>query len=106
MAELNAAGVPTGVLVAPLMPGINDSAEQVEAVVAACEEAGAVRIGGQALFLRGATKDVFMGWLRQARPGRMSRRAAMSASRSSLSAFDIIPLRVSRTWPQNCVCPS
>jgi DNA repair photolyase len=68
VAALNAAGVPTGVLVAPLMPGINDAPEQVEAVVAACEEAGATRIGGQALFLRGATKTVFMGWLRQARP--------------------------------------
>ncbi|MGI8622193.1 MAG: radical SAM protein [Solirubrobacteraceae bacterium] len=68
VAALNAAGVPTGVLVAPLMPGINDAPEQVEAVVAACEEAGATRIGGQALFLRGATKDVFMGWLRAQRP--------------------------------------
>jgi DNA repair photolyase len=65
---LNEAGVPTGVLVAPLMPGINDAPEQVEEVVAACQEAGAVRVGGQALFLRGATKDVFMGWLRHARP--------------------------------------
>ncbi|MEJ7894392.1 MAG: hypothetical protein WKF94_17315 [Solirubrobacteraceae bacterium] len=68
VAALNEAGVPTGVLVAPLMPGINDSAEQVEAVVSACREAGAVRIGGQALFLRGATKEVFMGWLQHARP--------------------------------------
>jgi DNA repair photolyase len=68
VAALNAAGIPTGVLVAPLMPGINDAPEQVEAVVAACQEAGATRIGGQALFLRGATKDVFMGWLRQQRP--------------------------------------
>jgi len=68
VAALNAAGIPTGVLVAPLMPGINDAPEQVEAVVAACEAAGATRIGGQALFLRGATKDVFMGWLRSQRP--------------------------------------
>ena len=29
-AELNRAGIPTGVLIAPLMPGINDSPEQVE----------------------------------------------------------------------------
>jgi DNA repair photolyase len=68
VAELNAAGVPTGVLVAPLMPGINDAPEQVEEVVAECERAGAVRIGGQALFLSGSTRGVFMGWLRQARP--------------------------------------
>ncbi len=68
VAELNAAGVPAGVLVAPLMPGINDAPEQVEEVVRECERAGAVRIGGQALFLRGSTKSVFLGWLRHARP--------------------------------------
>ncbi len=68
VAALNAAGVPTGVLVAPLMPGINDAPEQVEAVVKACEEAGARTIGGQALFLAGATRDVFMGWLKHGRP--------------------------------------
>jgi DNA repair photolyase len=68
VARLNEAGIPTGVLVAPLMPGINDAPEQVEAVVAACEAAGARRIGGQALFLRGSTKDVFMGFIRDKRP--------------------------------------
>ena len=68
VAALNEAGVPCGVLVAPLMPGINDAPEQVEAVVEACREAGATRVGGQALFLRGATKDVFMGYLRDRRP--------------------------------------
>ena len=30
VAELNRAGIPTGILIAPLMPGINDSPEQVE----------------------------------------------------------------------------
>jgi DNA repair photolyase len=68
VAKLNAAGIPTGVLVAPLMPGINDSEEQVAELVDACRDAGATRVGGQALFLRGATKDVFMGYLRNARP--------------------------------------
>jgi DNA repair photolyase len=68
VAKLNAAGVPTGVLVAPLMPGINDAPEQVAAVVEACKEAGATRVGGQALFLRGSTKDVFMNYLRRERP--------------------------------------
>ena len=66
--ELNRLGIPTGVLVAPLMPGINDSPEQVERVLEAIADAGAVSVGGQALFLRGATKDVFMEWLRAERP--------------------------------------
>ncbi len=68
VARLNEAGIPTGVLVAPLMPGINDAPEQVAEVVDACRSAGATRVGGQALFLRGATKDVFMGHLRAQRP--------------------------------------
>jgi DNA repair photolyase len=50
VAALNAAGIPTGVLIAPLMPQINDSEEQVARLVEACREAGATRVGGQALF--------------------------------------------------------
>ncbi len=85
VAALNAAGVPTGVLVAPLMPGINDAPEQVEAVVEACREAGARTIGGQALFLAGATKDVFMGWLRLQRPDLVPMYERLYARRSRLA---------------------
>jgi DNA repair photolyase len=38
---LNAAGVPCGVLMAPVLPGLSDAPEQLEAVVAACLAAGA-----------------------------------------------------------------
>jgi DNA repair photolyase len=68
VAELNRAGIPTGILIAPLMPGINDAPEQVERIVELANEAGATSIGGQTLFLRGATRDVFMDWLRLKRP--------------------------------------
>ena len=68
MAELNRIGIPTGILIAPLMPGINDGPGQVERIVALAEEAGATSIGGQALFLRGSTRDVFFDWLRAKRP--------------------------------------
>ena len=50
------------------MPGINDGPGQVERIVALAEEAGATSIGGQALFLRGSTRDVFFDWLRAKRP--------------------------------------
>ena len=33
VAELNRAGIPTGVLIAPLMPGINDAPEQIERII-------------------------------------------------------------------------
>jgi DNA repair photolyase len=68
VAELNRQGIPTGILIAPLMPGINDAPAQVERILAMALEAGATSVGGQALFLRGSTKDVFMDWLRTARP--------------------------------------
>jgi DNA repair photolyase len=68
VAELNRAGIPTGVLIAPLMPGINDSPEQVEDLLERLTEAGATSVGGVALHLRGEVRDVFMGWLRSQRP--------------------------------------
>jgi DNA repair photolyase len=64
VAELNRAGIPTGILIAPLMPGINDAPEQVQRIVALATEAGAVHIGGNTLFLRGSVRDVFFDWLR------------------------------------------
>jgi len=73
VAELNRVGIPTGVLVAPLMPGINDSPRQVEPLLQAAADAGAESIGGVALHLRGEVKDVFMGWLRTARPDLVQR---------------------------------
>jgi DNA repair photolyase len=73
VAELNRAGIPTGVLIAPLMPGINDSPAQVEKLLEMAEAAGAVRIGGVALHLRGEVRRVFMGWLRAQRPDLLER---------------------------------
>src|SRR5919109_5136079 len=68
VAKLNAAGIPTGILIAPLMPGINDAPEQVERIIALATEAGAVSIGGQTLFLRGSVREIFFDWLRAYRP--------------------------------------
>jgi DNA repair photolyase len=73
VAELNRLGIPTGVLIAPLMPGINDAPEQVERIVALATEAGAVHIGGNTLFLRGSVRDIFFDWLRAHRPDLLQR---------------------------------
>jgi len=66
--ELNRAGIPTGILIAPLMPGINDEPEQIERIIELATEAGAVSIGGQTLFLRGSVREIFFEWLRSYRP--------------------------------------
>ncbi|HEY2601534.1 MAG TPA: radical SAM protein, partial [Thermoleophilaceae bacterium] len=68
VAELNRAGIPTGVLIAPLMPGINDAPEQVEEILDIATEAGAVSVGGIALHLRGEVRGIFFDWLRAHRP--------------------------------------
>jgi DNA repair photolyase len=68
VAELNRNGIPTGILIAPLMPGINDDPEQVEAILEAAADAGATGIGGIGLHLRGEVRGVFMEWLSSYRP--------------------------------------
>ena len=73
VAELNRAGIPTGVLIAPLMPGINDAPEQLEPLLEAAAEAGATGIGGIALHLRGDVRKLFFDWLREHRPDLVER---------------------------------
>lgn len=73
VAELNRAGISTGVLIAPLMPGINDAPAQVEPLLEAAIAAGATSIGGIALHLRGEVKDLFMQWLGEHRPDLLPR---------------------------------
>jgi DNA repair photolyase len=73
VAELNRAGIPTGVLIAPLMPGINDSPGQIEELLNLVDEAGATSVGGVALHLRGEVRQVFMGWLSEKRPDLVDR---------------------------------
>lgn len=68
VAALTEAGIRTGVLVAPLMPGINDAPEQVTEVVRLATEAGAAYISGIALHLRRGVREVFKEWLIEHRP--------------------------------------
>ena len=73
VAELNRAGIPTGVLIAPLMPGINAAPHQLQPLVEAAAEAGATAISGIALHLRAGVKEVFTSWLSEARPELLDR---------------------------------
>jgi DNA repair photolyase len=66
--ELRARGIESGVLVAPLMPGINDEPDQVRPILERAKEADASFLTGIALHLRGEVKDVFFGWLETKRP--------------------------------------
>ena len=66
--RLTAMGIPCGVLVAPVLPGLSDSEEQLREVVEACAGAGAVSISGVALHLRGPMRAHYLDWLGGARP--------------------------------------
>jgi DNA repair photolyase len=73
VAELNRAGIPAGILVAPLMPGVNDDPRQIERILEAAGEAGATGVSGIALHLRGEVRGIFMEWLRSYRPDLVER---------------------------------
>ena len=66
--RLTAMGIPCGVLVAPVLPGLSDSEAQLTEVVAACADAGALSISGVALHLRGPLRTHYLDWLQGARP--------------------------------------
>jgi DNA repair photolyase len=66
--ELAAAGVPTGVLVAPIIPAVNDC--ELEDIVAAIAARGAMRAGYVLLRLPHELKALFRQWLDQHLPDR------------------------------------
>jgi len=62
------AGIPVGVLVSPLIPGLTDS--DLERILAAAAEAGACRAGSLLLRLPLEIKDIFQDWLQTHYPDR------------------------------------
>jgi DNA repair photolyase len=66
--ELNAAGVPTGVMVAPVIPAITD--HEMEAILEAAAEAGARWAGYVLVRLPYEIKDLFRDWLTEHFPDR------------------------------------
>jgi len=68
MARLSAAGIRTGALMAPILPGLSDRPEQLRAVVAAIEGAGGRLLGLGPLHLRPGVREHFLGWLAGADP--------------------------------------
>jgi DNA repair photolyase len=67
--QLNAAGIPTGVLIAPILPGVSDAPEQLAAVAKAVVDAGAVSVGHVVLHLRSEeTRQVYLDRIRTTHP--------------------------------------
>ena len=88
LARLSEAGLPCGVLVAPILPGLSDGEEQLSQVVKACVEAGAVSISSIGLHLRPGVRELFMPWLARVRPDLVERYDELYGARSGYLARD------------------
>jgi DNA repair photolyase len=66
--KLRDAGVNAGVLMAPVVPGFTTERSRLEATIRAIADHGAAFLGANVLYLKGGTKDHFMGFLRAEYP--------------------------------------
>jgi len=73
VAKLNAAGIPCGVLIAPILPGISDGEKQLREVITACIDAGATHVSPILLHLRPKVREVYMEWLQETYPDLVAR---------------------------------
>ncbi len=78
MRQLAEAGVPVCAVVAPVIPGLNDS--EIPALLAACAEAGVRSAAYQLLRLPLSVKPVFLDWLSRTHPLQQKRIEAMIRS--------------------------
>jgi DNA repair photolyase len=67
------AGIETGVLIAPVLPGISDRPEQLRSVVEAALDAGASHVSPILLHLRPGVREEFMPWLQEHHPDLVER---------------------------------
>ena len=73
LARLREAGVPTGVLAAPILPEISDGPAQLKALARALVEAGIESATPIVLHLRPGVKQEYLGWLAEVRPDLLAR---------------------------------
>lgn len=71
--QLSAAGFAVGVLLAPILPGLTDTEESIDATVAALAAAGAASVTPIALHLRPGTREWYAAWLGRTHPELLSR---------------------------------
>jgi DNA repair photolyase len=105
LAKLADHGIAVGVVIAPLLPGINDDPDQIATVTQAAEAVGAESVDALPLHLRGATKHVFMRWLAVRHPELVERYRALFGEGSEMSReehrrlLDLVRPR-GRTWEE------
>jgi DNA repair photolyase len=89
--QLAEAGIPASVMVAPIVPGLNDW--EIERILEAARDAGASAAGYVTLRLPLEIKDLFREWLGEAYPDRAGRVIKLVQSlhggRDYVSAFGV-----------------
>jgi DNA repair photolyase len=93
LSQLVEAGIKTGVGMAPILPGISDRPEQLEAVVREAREAGATSIWANLLYLRPGTREHFLEHLARDWPEELERYERMYAGRAYLPRKVAEPVR-------------
>jgi DNA repair photolyase len=73
MRSLRQAGVPAGVLMAPVMPGLTDSLGSIDAVAHAAEAHGALFFGAAPLRLMPTVKEHYLEFVRDEFPDLLGR---------------------------------
>jgi DNA repair photolyase len=73
MRTLREAGVPAGVMMAPILPGLTDSVTSIEAVAAAAREHKAASFSATALRLAPHVKEFYLGFVADEYPDLLSR---------------------------------
>jgi DNA repair photolyase len=66
--QLADAGFAVGVLMAPILPGLTDTDESIDATVAAIAAAGAAHVVPLVLHLRRGAREWYLAWLRREHP--------------------------------------
>lgn len=84
--QLSAAGIPTVVMVAPIIPAVNDS--EIEAILKTARTAGAGEAGYVMLRLPHEVKELFRDWLQATMPDRAQRVMSLVRSASGGKDYD------------------
>jgi len=91
--RLREAGIEAGVALAPVLPGLSDSPEQLEAVVSAAAAAGAVHLWASPVHLKPGTREHYLRSLERDWPGLAPLYDGLYGTRAYLPASEAAPLR-------------
>src|SRR5215213_155908 len=80
------AGLPCGVFLAPVLPGLTDGVAELDAALAAIAAAGATGVTVIPLHLRPGAREWFMAWLARTHPGLVARYEQLYARRAYVPA--------------------